>query len=200
MTTGISYRKLLRWKIESQTIWIICVNFMASLRIFIAQKCVRGGIRLVYIMLPILVVGRISNLIENGGDVNSVDKYAENGEENDDKNDQESVVLVESVKAENLLLRDSNNELEEKNDLLKKLLDKEEEIPGKNNKSIAEVIATKRMMIQSEILPKLVIEKENKGDKVIVRDNVLKYFIKGGSIETNRIHCTNDEVYDLLHE
>lgn len=106
----------------------------------------------------------------------------------------------ECFKIENKLLKQLIAELEEKNALLKELLNKEKNSSNMNGKTYSDVIKSSKT--DQKRIPKVFVKKIDKNQKCSTKDFVLHYLNKEKNIQTKRINYKNDEniVIDCMNE
>ena len=99
---------------------------------------------------------------------------------------------IEKLKIENELLKQLNNELQDKHKILNELLTKEKQ--GNNNNNIrtsAEITANPKPKIKS--VPKLIIKQTDNKDNTDLEKTVLQHLTQDKTIQTKSVSCKNKD-------
>lgn len=106
----------------------------------------------------------------------------------------------EIIKSENVLLKQLNCEMQDKNSLLKELLLNEKENIKEHKMTYAEIIS--KVKPQPKRIPKIKITKTNKKSKEDLKKNVAYYLTKEKSIQAKNVNFKSDEqvIINCLNE
>ena len=98
---------------------------------------------------------------------------------------------IKTLKIENQLLKQLNNELLDKNRILNELLTKEKQSKSNNIKTYAEITSNPKPT--SKRVPKLIIKKTDKKDSTDLEKAVLQHLTQDKAIQTKSVAYKNND-------